>query len=132
RNALQTNATRLTEEWAPFLRDHHFTVGVSLDGPAEIHDQTRVDVAGRPTYARVREGMAVLDRFGVGYGVLIVADQEVIDRGPAALLDFIDEGGVTGFGGLPRAPPHGRDAAPGTPATHYTHPPTQGGVMAGL
>ena len=95
------NATRLTDKWARFLRDHHFTVGVSLDGPAEVHDQTRVDAAGRPTYARVREGMAVLDRFGVGYGVLIVADQEVIDRGAAALLDFIEEVGVTTFGVLP-------------------------------
>ncbi len=46
RNSLQTNATRLNDEWGRFLRDNHFTVGVSLDGPPEIHDQTRVDAAG--------------------------------------------------------------------------------------
>jgi uncharacterized protein len=132
RNSLQTNATRLTDKWARFLRDHHFTVGVSLDGPAEIHDQTRVDVAGRPTYARVREGMAVLDRFGVSYGVLIVADQEVIDRGAAALLDFIEEVGVTSFGVLPSEPPNVPDANPGTPAEHYTDPATMGEFMCDL
>jgi uncharacterized protein len=132
RNSLQTNATRLTDEWARFLRDNHFTVGVSLDGPPEIHDQTRVDAAGRPTSARVRNGMALLDRFGITYGVLTVADREVIDRGAAALLDFIVQAGVRNFGVLPSEPLNVPDAAPGTPAEHYTDPATMGEFMCDL
>jgi len=132
RNSLQTNATRLTEEWCRFLRDSQFAVGVSLDGPAEIHDQTRVDVAGRPTYERVRAGMALLERFGIPYGVLTVADQAVIDRGAAALLDFIEQAGVKSFGVLPSEPVNMPDAVPGTAAEHYTDPATMGAFMCDL
>jgi uncharacterized protein len=76
--------------------------------------------------------MTVLDRFGVSYGVLIVADQEVIDRRAAALLHFIEEVGVSSFGVLPSAPPNVPDAAPGTPAEHYTDPATMGKFMCDL
>jgi serine-type anaerobic sulfatase-maturating enzyme len=132
RNSLQTNATRLTRRWAAFLRDNQFGVGVSLDGPAEIHDQTRIDTAGRPTYQRVREGMALLERFGVEYGVLTVADREVIDRGARALLQFIVDAGVSSFGVLPAEPPNLPDAVCCTVVSHYADPVTMGRFMCEL
>lgn len=50
RNALQTNGVLLDEEWCAFLAEWGFAVGISLDGPREIHDAARVDKRGRPTF----------------------------------------------------------------------------------
>ncbi len=52
-NALQTNGVLLDEHWGRFLREHEFLVGVSLDGPAHLHDVYRRDKGGKPTFARV-------------------------------------------------------------------------------
>src|SRR3954463_3272742 len=43
RNTLQTNATLIDDEWATFLAANDFLVGVSIDGPPELHDRYRVD-----------------------------------------------------------------------------------------
>ena len=59
-NALQTNGTRLTPEWGPFLRDEGFLVGISIDGPAELHDRYRRDSRGRGSLERALRGF--LDR----------------------------------------------------------------------
>jgi uncharacterized protein len=50
-NALQTNGIMLTDEWCAFLREQEFLVGLSIDGPADLHDCYRKDKAGRPTHA---------------------------------------------------------------------------------
>ena len=71
-NALQTNGVLLDEDWARFLRDWRFLVGVSIDGPAEAHDRYRRDRAGRPTHDRVMAGVEQLRRFGVEFNVLVV------------------------------------------------------------
>lgn len=57
-NTVQTNGTRLSREWLTFLRLYEFKIGVSLDGPPELHDRRRLDIAGRPTSERVRKSLA--------------------------------------------------------------------------
>lgn len=69
-NALQTNATLLDEEWCRFLKRNGFLVGVSLDGPAALHDAYRVDRGGHPTHERVMAGLALLQEHGVEHNVL--------------------------------------------------------------
>lgn len=69
-HTLQTNATLLDEEWAEFFKAHDFLVGVSIDGPPELHDAYRVDKRGGPTSARVERGLGQLRRRGVEYNVL--------------------------------------------------------------
>ena len=69
-HTLQTNATLLNEEWAAFLAEHGFLVGVSVDGPPAFHDAYRVDKKGRPTSARVLEGIALLHRHCVEHNLL--------------------------------------------------------------
>lgn len=69
-NALQTNGTLLTDEWCEFLRAHDFLVGVSIDGPAHLHDAYRVDRAGRPTFAQVVNGIELLKKHGVAFNTL--------------------------------------------------------------
>ena len=94
-NTVQTNGTRLTDPWLEFLRTHDFGVGVSLDGPPEIHDARRVDIAGRPTAARVREGIERLRAAGIErWGALIVVDDAVMAAGPRRILDYLAETGV--------------------------------------
>jgi len=57
-NSLQTNGTLLTDEWCAFLRRNKFMVGISIDGPKEIHDRYRRDRAGN----RSRRSVAVGSR----------------------------------------------------------------------
>ncbi len=68
--ALQTNGTLLTDEWCAFLREHHVLVGLSMDGPAELHDRYRVDKGGKPTHARVLAAWERLRAHGVDTNIL--------------------------------------------------------------
>ncbi len=69
-HTIQTNGTLLTDEWCAFLREKQFLVGISIDGPAELHDVYRVDKQGRATFARVRAGLEKLTCAGVEWNVL--------------------------------------------------------------
>ncbi len=70
--ALQTNGYLINEEWAAFLGENHFLVGVSLDGLKEIHDRYRLDAAGKGTYQRVISAIRLLEKHHVEYNVLTV------------------------------------------------------------
>lgn len=69
-NALQTNGVLLDDAWGQLLRQHDFLVGVSLDGPAALHDLYRQDKGGKPTFARVLAGIDVLKTHQVPFNVL--------------------------------------------------------------
>jgi uncharacterized protein len=69
-NAFQTNGTLLDDEWGEFFREHNFLIGLSLDGPRELHDAYRVDKGGRPTFDRVMAGLNVLQKHRVDYNIL--------------------------------------------------------------
>jgi len=69
-NALQTNGTLLDEEWARFLAEHDFLVGISIDGPGELHDAYRRDRAGEGTFERVMAGLELFQEYGVEHNAL--------------------------------------------------------------
>ena len=69
-NAIQTNGILVDDEWAAFFAEHAFLVGVSIDGPRELHDRYRVDRGGAPTFDRVMKGMAALKRQGAARRVM--------------------------------------------------------------
>ncbi len=69
-NDLQTNGTLLDEEWAQFLGEHRFLVGLSIDGPRELHDKYRVSKRGAPTFDTVFAAARFLQRFGVPFNTL--------------------------------------------------------------
>jgi len=69
-HTIQTNGTLLTDEWCELLAEHHFLVGISIDGPPALHDRYRVDKKGRPTYDRVGRGLDLLKQHGVDWNVL--------------------------------------------------------------
>jgi uncharacterized protein len=121
-NSIQTNGTRLTPEWARFLRANEFNVGLSIDGPPEIHDRYRRDVAGRPTFASVARGIAVLREHRMPFNVLMVIDEAGLALGPDRLFDFCLEMGIRQYGLNFVAPVNQPDASPGTPTEHYVDP----------
>ena len=59
-NDLQTNGVLIDERWADFLKEHHFLVGLSIDGPRELHDQYRVTKGGEPTFEKVMAAAKLL------------------------------------------------------------------------
>ncbi len=67
---IQTNGTLLDDEWCEFFREHKYLVGISVDGPRELHDTYRVDKGGRPTFDRVMNGWHLLQKHGVDSNVL--------------------------------------------------------------
>jgi uncharacterized protein len=132
RNVLQTNGTRLTDDWARFLRDSEFQVGISIDGPPELHDRRRVHRSGRGSSDEVLQGIATLRSHGVPFGVLVVVDDDVLALGPDAVFDFMLENGIRSYGFNAVCPDNHPDAPAGTPATPYTTPAQMGAFLAGL
>jgi uncharacterized protein len=78
--ALQTNGTRLNVEWAEFLKEHNFLVGLSIDGPEDLHDAYRVNKGGNPTHAKVMKALHLLQEFGVEYNTLTVINHQNSQR----------------------------------------------------
>jgi uncharacterized protein len=92
-NSLQTNGTMLTDEWCAFLKEHNFIVGVSLDGPKEIHDRYRIDRGEKGTFDRVMKGLRLLQKHGVEYNVMACVAKETACR-PIDVYHFFKEEGV--------------------------------------
>jgi len=80
KNSLQTNGTLLTDEWCEFFKESGFFIGVSLDGPQEIHDRHRRDRGGEPTFNNVMNGLRLLQKHDVDYNVLACVAKETAQR----------------------------------------------------
>lgn len=74
-NDLQTNGVLLNDKWAAFLKQHRFLVGVSIDGPRELHDRYRLTRSGKPTFDKVMAGIEALKRHGVPFNALAVINR---------------------------------------------------------
>src|SRR5215831_2519085 len=74
-NALQTNGTLLDTEWCEFLAKEKFLIGLSIDGPRELHDQYRVDKGQKPTFDAVMRGLELLKKHGVEFNTLTVVNR---------------------------------------------------------
>ncbi len=80
-NTIQTNATLIDRDWCRFFRENGFLVGVSLDGPRDIHDGFRVDKQGRPTWDRVMASIGLLKEYDVEFNTLSVVSSRCEGRG---------------------------------------------------
>ena len=90
RNAIQTNGTLLDAAWGEFLREQSFLVGISLDGPRELHDRYRVDKKQQPTFDRVMAGLEVLKAHRVEFNTLTVVNRENAKH-PQKVYQFLKE-----------------------------------------
>lgn len=71
-NHLQTNGLLLNADWATFLKQHNFLVGLSIDGTEALHDANRVTRSGRPTYKQVEAALRLLQQYEVEFNTLTV------------------------------------------------------------
>lgn len=69
-NDLQTNGVLIDEEWTAFLKENRFLVGLSIDGPREIHDAYRINKGGAPTFDKVMMAAKLLRNFRVPFNTL--------------------------------------------------------------
>lgn len=75
-NAIQTNGLLVDSKWAEFFSRNHFLVGLSLDGPKELHDRYRLDPEGKGSYNRVFHTTQLLKKHGVEFNILTVVTKQ--------------------------------------------------------
>lgn len=118
-NSIHTNALNINQRWVDLFRRHNWHVGISVDGPRQVHDRYRLDAAGRGTLDRALRGYAVLRSEGLGVGVIAVVDRSTLALGPEALFDFMVDVGIDSYGVNFAMPDPQPDAPPGTAVAHY-------------
>lgn len=79
-HALQTNGILLDDAWARFFAEHRFLIGLSIDGPAPLHNQYRVNRAGKGTHDRVMAAMALLKAHHVEFNTLTVVGKHNVEH----------------------------------------------------
>ncbi|MBE6268499.1 MAG: anaerobic sulfatase-maturation protein [Bacteroidales bacterium] len=80
-NTLQTNGTLVNDEWCDFFRENNFLVGVSLDGPEEVHDAYRRDCGGAHTFGKVMQAVEKMHNRKVEYNILATVNSRSEGRG---------------------------------------------------
>ncbi|NJD28132.1 MAG: anaerobic sulfatase maturase, partial [Chloroflexi bacterium] len=93
RNTLQTNALSLDDEWCAFFKEHDFFIGVSLDGPKDVHDRYRKDRHGKGTFDRVMAGVKLLQKHGVEFNALACVGRDTAYK-PLDVYRFFREAGI--------------------------------------
>lgn len=91
-NAFQTNGVLLDDNWGAFLAKHEFLVGISIDGPRELHDAYRVNKGGRGTFDQVMAGLQVLKKHGVAFNTLSCVHRKNVQH-PLEVYQFLREVG---------------------------------------
>jgi len=88
---IQTNGTLIDEDWCEFFAEYNFVVGVSVDGPAAIHDKQRQSIAGKPSFQQVERGINLLIEKGVKGGAICVITKATLELPPDELFNFFQE-----------------------------------------
>lgn len=91
-NSIQTNGVLLNEEWADFLAENNFLVGLSMDGPKDIHDRYRRTPSGKGTFDRVVRSAELLKSRGVQFNILTLLTDANVSR-PEEIYRFFYKGG---------------------------------------
>lgn len=87
-HAFQTNGILINDEWAKFFKQHHFLIGISIDGPAELHDAYRVTRSGSGTHEKVMQGISYLKKHAVDFNTLTVINN-LNAKHPEAVYTFL-------------------------------------------
>jgi uncharacterized protein len=91
---MQTNGTRLDDEWCSFFKEHNFLIGLSVDGPKEIHDTYRVNKGGAGSFDQVMGGWELLKEHEVDFNILCTVHAANADRPVEVYRFFRDELGA--------------------------------------
>jgi uncharacterized protein len=90
----QTNGTLVTDEVAQFIKAHGIAVGVSVDGPSSLNNESRPMLGGRPSHEKTIRGIKTLQRHGITFGTILVLNRVNVCH-PEEIVDFFGEIGVT-------------------------------------
>jgi uncharacterized protein len=94
---LQTNATLIDDRWCELFLAHKIKIGVSLDGPARLHNARRRTRNGQGTHAAVMRGVRALQRHGIPFHTICVVTHDML-RAPDELADFFLNEGIIRVG----------------------------------
>jgi len=97
RYSFQTNGTLLDEAWIALIKEHQIRVGVSLDGPRQIHDLNRRTRAGKGTFDATMRGVRLLQEAGLPLHVIAVLTRASLEA-PDAIFSFFAESGIKEIG----------------------------------
>jgi uncharacterized protein len=89
--SMQTNGTLLDDKWCRFFREHNFLIGLSVDGPRDLHEPYRVDMGGRGTFDRVMRGWEYLKKHDVDVNILCTVHAANADTPLEVYRFFRDE-----------------------------------------
>ena len=127
---IQTNGTLIDDAWAAFFKAHNFLVGISIDGPAAMHDAYRVDKGGQPTFDKVMRGLSFLQKHGVEYNTLTTLHHANADH-PAEVYRFLRDDCGSRFHQfipiierLPGAPSHAQSLRDGSQSPSHLVTPS--------
>jgi uncharacterized protein len=128
-NALQTNGTRLDDEWCEFFTANQFLIGLSVDGPRDLHDRYRVDKGQHPTFDLVMRGLQCLKKHKTDFNTLTVVNRANSQR-PLDVYRFLKEigSGFIQFIPLVERKPDGEAKSLGL---DFSAPPVAGNEMTG-
>jgi uncharacterized protein len=90
-HTIQTNGTKLDDEWCAFFKENNFLVGISFDGPRELHDAYRVDKGGQGTFDQVLGGLGFLKAHQVDFNILCTVHAANGDHGLEIYRFFRDD-----------------------------------------
>jgi uncharacterized protein len=91
-HSMQTNATLIDAHWCRLFQQHAVRVGVSVDGPAELHDRHRHTRSGKGSHARVMQGLQQLREHGVAFHAIAVVTRHSLAHADAFFDFFVDQG----------------------------------------
>lgn len=103
-NSLQTNGTLLDEGWLDFLDQAGFSIGLSLDGPAQLHDENRVFANGHGSFEKVMRAVRLMKERNREFGVLAVVTEDTIRLGAKEFIRFFVDNGLKKFALLSQHP----------------------------
>ncbi len=92
-NSLQTNAVLLDDQWCEFLHENKFLVGISIDGPKELHDYYRLDLGGHGTYDKVMRAIECCKEHKVEFNTLTLINNITAEH-PDEIFDFLIDLGI--------------------------------------
>lgn len=96
-HSFQSNGTLIDDKWCAFVKETGICLGLSIDGPAHIHDAHRKTRQGKGTHERAMHGVELLRSHGIDFHVIAVVTQDSLDHADE-IFDFFMDAGIVRFG----------------------------------
>jgi uncharacterized protein len=92
-NALQTNGILIDDRWCQIFKEYNWLIGISIDGPEDLHDLYRFNKQGKGTWKKVMHGIETMQKHGVEFNVLCVLSQANVEK-PREVYKFFRSLGI--------------------------------------